>query len=63
LAELIAEDKNSVMIFDDPFAGYDQKRMENAMKVLKEFSENHQILLLTSQDHYDQWADSTVALK
>ncbi len=63
LAELIAEDKSSVMILDDPFAGYDQKRMENAMKVLKEISENHQILLLTSQDHYDKWADSTVALK
>jgi DNA repair exonuclease SbcCD ATPase subunit len=63
LAELIAEDKSSVMILDDPFAGYDQRRMENAMKVLKELSENHQILLLTSQDHYDKWADSMVALK
>jgi DNA repair exonuclease SbcCD ATPase subunit len=63
LAELIAEDKNSVMIFDDPFAGYDLKRMENAMKVLKDLSENHQILLLTSQDHYDKWADSTIALR
>jgi DNA repair exonuclease SbcCD ATPase subunit len=63
LAELIAEEKSSVMILDDPFAGYDQRRMENAMKVIKELSENHQILLLTSQDHYDKWADSTVALK
>jgi DNA repair exonuclease SbcCD ATPase subunit len=63
LAELIAEDKNSVMILDDPFSGYDQARMESTMKVLKEFSGNHQILLLTSQDHYDKWADSMVALK
>jgi DNA repair exonuclease SbcCD ATPase subunit len=63
LAELIAEDKSSVMVLDDPFAGYDQKRIENAMKVLKELSENHQILLLTSQDHYDKWADSMIALK
>jgi DNA repair exonuclease SbcCD ATPase subunit len=62
LAELIAEDKSSVMILDDPFTSYDQKRMENAMKVLKELSENHQILLLTSQDHYDKWADSMIAL-
>ncbi len=63
LAELIAEDKSSVMILDDPFTSYDQNRMENAMKVLKELSENHQILLLTSQDHYDKWADSMIALR
>jgi uncharacterized protein YhaN len=62
LADLVSEEKNSILILDDPFASYDEKRLENAMKVLRELSENHQILLLTSQDHYDKWADSTINL-
>ena len=62
LADLVSEDKNPVMILDDPFVNYDEKRLDNAMKVIKELSENHQILLLTSQSHYDKWADATIAL-
>jgi uncharacterized protein YhaN len=62
LADLVSEEKNSILILDDPFASYDEKRLKNAMKVIKELSENHQILLLTSQDHYDEWADSTINL-
>lgn len=62
LADLVSKEKNSILILDDPFASYDEKRLENAMKVIRELSENHQILLLTSQDHYDKWADSTINL-
>ena len=62
LADIVSEEKNSILILDDPFASYDEKRLENAMKVIRELSENHQILLLTSQDHYDKWADSTINL-
>jgi uncharacterized protein YhaN len=62
LADLVSDDKNTVMILDDPFASYDERRLENAMKVVKELSRNHQILLLTSQNHYDQWADATITL-
>jgi DNA repair exonuclease SbcCD ATPase subunit len=62
LAELVSEEKNSMIILDDPFANYDEKRLENAMKVIKELSESHQVLLLTSQNHYDKWADCTIAL-
>lgn len=62
LADLVSEGKNSILILDDPFASYDEKRLENAMKVIRELSQNHQILLLTSQDHYDKWADSTINL-
>ncbi len=62
LADLVSEEKNSILMLDDPFASYDEKRLENAMKVIKELSKNHQILLLTSQDHYDKWADSTINL-
>jgi uncharacterized protein YhaN len=62
LADLVSEEHNSMMILDDPFANYDERRLENAMKVIKELSENHQILLLTSQNHYDKWADCTISL-
>jgi uncharacterized protein YhaN len=62
LADLVSEGKNSILILDDPFASYDEKRLENAMKVIRKLSQNHQILLLTSQDHYDKWADSTINL-
>jgi DNA repair exonuclease SbcCD ATPase subunit len=62
LADIVSEHKNPPMILDDPFVSYDEKRLENAMKVLKDLSANHQILLLTSQSHYDRWADSTITL-
>jgi DNA repair exonuclease SbcCD ATPase subunit len=62
LAEVISDNKNSVMILDDPFTNYDEKRLESAMRVIKEISQNRQVLLLTSQNHYDQWADCTISL-
>jgi DNA repair exonuclease SbcCD ATPase subunit len=62
LADIVSEHKNPPVILDDPFANYDEKRLDNAMNVLKELSANHQILLLTSHEHYDRWADSTITL-
>jgi DNA repair exonuclease SbcCD ATPase subunit len=62
LADIVSEHKNPPVILDDPFANYDEKRLDNAMKVLKELSSNHQILLLTSHSQYDRWADSTITL-
>jgi DNA repair exonuclease SbcCD ATPase subunit len=62
LADLVSEHKNSLFILDDPFSGYDNQRLENVMRFLKGLSGDHQILLLTSHDHYDKWADSTINL-
>jgi DNA repair exonuclease SbcCD ATPase subunit len=62
LADIVSDQKNPPVILDDPFAGYDEKRLENAMRVVKELSANHQVLLLTSHGEYDRWADSTIAL-
>lgn len=62
LADIVSEHKNPPVILDDPFANYDEKRLDNAMKVLKEMSADHQILLLTSHGHYDRWADTTIIL-
>ena len=62
LADLVSEHKNSLFILDDPFSGYDDQRLDNVMRFLKGLSDDHQILLLTSRDHYDKWADSTINL-
>jgi len=62
LADLVSEHRNSLFILDDPFSGYDSRRLENVMRFLKGISGDHQILLLTSHDHYDKWADSTINL-
>ncbi len=62
LSDLVSEEKNSILIFDDPFGNYDDKRLDNVMRVLKNLSADHQILLLTSQDHYDKWANNTISL-
>ncbi|UCC80386.1 MAG: AAA family ATPase [Candidatus Zixiibacteriota bacterium] len=62
LADLVSEHKNTLFVLDDPFSGYDNQRLENVMGFLKGMSSDHQILLLTSRDHYDRWADSTISL-
>lgn len=62
LADLVSEHKNTLFVLDDPFSGYDDQRLENVMSFLKGMSGDHQILLLTSRDHYDKWADSTISL-
>lgn len=62
LADIVSEHKNSIFIFDDPFSGYDDQRLDNVMKFLKNLSGKHQVLLMTSHDHYDRWADATVTL-
>lgn len=62
LTEILAGDVTPPIILDDPFNGFDAKRRENTMKLLKEMSANHQILLLTTDDEYDKWADNTVTL-
>jgi DNA repair exonuclease SbcCD ATPase subunit len=62
LADLVSEHKNSLFVLDDPFSGYDDRRLQNVMSFLKGMTGNHQILLLTSRDHYDKWADSTINL-
>jgi len=62
LADLISNNKNSMYILDDPFAGYDDERLDNVMNFIKDLSKDHQVFLLASHNHYDKWADSTVNL-
>jgi len=62
MTEILVNDVSPPIILDDPFSSFDQERRESTMKLLKQMSENRQILLLTTDDEYDRWADNTVQL-
>jgi uncharacterized protein YhaN len=62
MTDIISEKRNSLLILDEPFSDYDDNHLDNAMKVLKSMAGDHQILLLTSKNKYDQWADATITL-
>lgn len=62
LTEILADKARPLIILDDPFGHFDAARLESTMKMLKQMSEDRQILLLTSDDSLDQWADNTIQL-
>lgn len=62
LLNLISEDKNPVVIMDDPFVTFDKHRRKNALKLLKSLSKKYQILLLTCHDFYDGYEDQLIEL-
>ncbi|MCK4657659.1 MAG: AAA family ATPase [candidate division Zixibacteria bacterium] len=62
LVRIISEEKNPVIILDDPFVTFDDNRRRNALKVLKRFAERYQIFLLTCHDHYDGITDNVINL-
>jgi len=62
LLNLISEDKNPVVIMDDPFITFDKHRRKNALKLLKSLSKKYQILLLTCHDFYDGYEDQLIEL-
>lgn len=62
LLEVIAGDRNPFIILDDPFVHFDPQRARNAMNVIKQMSAEHQILLFTNSDNYDEIADQLIQL-
>lgn len=62
LTEILADKARPPIILDDPFSNLDADRLESTMKMLKQMSEDRQILLLTSDDSLDRWADNTIQL-
>ncbi|OQX92988.1 MAG: hypothetical protein B6D58_00035 [candidate division Zixibacteria bacterium 4484_95] len=62
LTEILSDKAQPPIILDDPFNNLDAQRLENTMKMLKQMSENRQILLLTSDDSMDSWADNIIQL-
>lgn len=62
LVGLITENKKPPLLLDDPFAHYDRERFEAVMKVIKQVSPHHQVILFTPTDRYDRFADRVVVL-
>ncbi len=50
------------LVFDDPFVTFDDDRAQRAMALLHDLSREHQIVLLTSSDRYDEHADKVIEL-
>ncbi len=59
LIELISDTKDALpIIMDDSLAQYDDKRVKAAIKYLKEYSKEHQLILFTCHDSLKAIADS-----
>lgn len=62
LVELICGGKKPPIILDDPFATFDESRLENTMGLCRELAKEHQILLFTCDRAYAKWADNLITL-
>lgn len=62
LVEVLAHGKHPPLLFDDPFITFDDRRREGAMRLLRELSRAHQVILFTCTPHYDGYADRVIRL-
>ena len=62
LTQLLFEQEPLPILLDDPFVNFDDVRREAALKLIKEISKDHQVLLFTCSNEYDQYADHVVPL-
>ncbi len=62
MVQCISENSESIpMVLDDPFANYDDGRLLNAMQLLAEVGERHQVLLFTCREDVVRAAESVRA--
>ncbi len=62
LTEIMANQAKAPLILDEPFECLDPQRLDKTMKILKQLSTGRQILLLTSGNRLDSYADHLVEL-
>ena len=62
LTQLLFEQEPLPILLDDPFVNFDAVRREAAIKLIKEISKDHQVLLFTCSNDYDEYADHVVPL-
>jgi len=62
LVKIISEERNPVIILDDPFVTFDENRRQSALDVLKRFANRYQIFLLTCHSEYDNITESVISL-
>ncbi len=62
LVRVISQERKPVLIFDEPFLTFDAERRQNAMKILKQYSDTYQILVFSCNSYYDQVAENSINL-
>ncbi len=62
LVRLITDDKRPPLILDDPFAHYDEQRLEKVMEVAKQAARTNQVILFSPTDRYNAFADKVIKM-
>ena len=62
LVGVLTHGKRPPLLFDDPFITFDDHRREGAMRLLRELSSEHQLILFTCSPHYNGYADRVITL-
>ncbi len=63
LAEIICGERRPPLLLDDPFVTFDPRRLERAMRVMRDIARGWQAVIFTCGDHYDAYADRIVELE
>jgi DNA repair exonuclease SbcCD ATPase subunit len=62
LVRLVTGDRRPPLVLDDPFVTLDDERAIRALDLLREVSNDFQVIYLTTSDRYDAKADAVVVL-
>jgi len=62
LVRLVTGDRRPPLVLDDPFVTLDAARAPRALELLREVSQDFQVIYLTTSDRYDAIADRVVVL-
>ncbi len=62
LLDLLYREAKPPLLLDDPFVKFDADRREQAIALCKEIAKDHQVLLFTCHDDYDEAADWLIEL-
>ena len=63
LVRLVTGDRRPPLVLDDPFVTLDDVRATRALDLLREVSNDFQVIYLTTSDRYDEQADAVVVLE
>lgn len=56
-AKILARNKKSFIVLDDPFHNFDEARKQNTKRLLQDLAGEFQIILFTHSDEYDDWGE------
>jgi len=62
LVRLVTGDRRPPLVLDDPFVTLDDERAKRALELLRDVSDDFQVIYLTTSDRYDSAADAVQVL-